>query len=112
MTEDEIDHAMKIIADRLKESRIKKGITQLEFSFRSGVSQGMITYIEQGNRNPALKTVLKLCDALDIRFSDLLEGIEPITKESDKSKLSEIKKDMENHIKELSHLIDEIDASL
>ena len=108
MTDAEIDQAMRTIASRLKEARIKAGITQLELSFRSGVSQGMITYIEQGSRNPALKTVLKLCDALDMRFSDLLNGIEPEVKTNDISYLTVIKKDMETHLKELSQLVSEI----
>lgn len=108
MTDAEIDQAMKIIADRLKNARIKAGITQLELSFRSGVSQGMITYIEQGARNPALKTVLKLCDALNIRFSDLLDGIEPGADKSNVAQLTTIKNDMEAHIRKLSQLIDKI----
>lgn len=108
MTDAEIDQAMRIIADRLKEARLKAGITQLELSFRSGVSQGMITYIEQGSRNPALKTILKLCDALHIRFSDLLEGIEPEANENDTPHISMMKKEMSIHLKELEKIISKL----
>ncbi len=73
---DKIDEEMSLVAKRLKEERRKAGLTQLELSMRAGVSQNMIAYIERGDRNPALRTVMKICNALDIRLSDLLEDIE------------------------------------
>ena len=73
---DKIDEAMSLVAKRLKEERRKAGLTQLELSMRAGVSQNMIAYIERGDRNPALRTVMKICNALNIRLSDLLNDIE------------------------------------
>ena len=73
---DKIDEAMSLVANRLKEERRKAGLTQLELSMRAGVSQNMIAYIERGDRNPALRTVMKICNALNIRLSDLLNDIE------------------------------------
>ena len=73
---DRIDEEMSLVAKKLKEERRKAGLTQLELSMRAGVSQNMIAYIERGDRNPALRTVMKICNALDIRLSDLLEDIE------------------------------------
>ena len=65
---DKIDEAMSLVAKRLKEERRKAGLTQLELSMRAGVSQNMIAYIERGDRNPALRTVMKICNALNIRL--------------------------------------------
>ena len=73
---DKIDEAMSLVAKRLKAERRKAGLTQLELSMRAGVSQNMIAYIERGDRNPALRTVMKICNALNIRLSDLLNDIE------------------------------------
>ena len=73
---DKIDEAMSLVAKRLKEERRKAGLTQLELSMRAGVSQNMIAYIERGDRNPALRTVMKICNALNIRLSNLLNDIE------------------------------------
>lgn len=73
---DNLDRDMKLIADRLKEARRKAGLTQLELSMRSGVSQNMIAYIEKGDRNPALRTVIRLCRAMDVKMSDILSEIE------------------------------------
>ena len=108
MTDQGMDEAMKLVAKRLKQARLDAGLTQLELSFQSGVSQGMITYIEQGERNPAFKTILKLCDALHIRFSDLLEGIEPETNEGDTAHISRVKKEMGAHLKELERIVSKL----
>lgn len=82
-----VDTQMKNIAIKLKEARKTAGLTQLELSMRSGVSQNMITYIEQGKRGPALKTILKLCEALDISLADLLDAED--RQETDKSEIKE-----------------------
>lgn len=67
------------VLQRLKEAREKAQLSQLELSYRSGVSQNMITYIETGKRTPTLTTLLKLCNALNISpsvlFSDTSEDV-------------------------------------
>lgn len=70
---DDLDAQEQNILKRLREIREQKGISQLELSFESGVSQNMITYIENGKRTPTLKTVLKLCNALKINPATLFE---------------------------------------
>ena len=69
----------KQVLNRLKEAREKAQLSQLELSYRSGVSQNMITYIETGKRTPTLTTLLKLCNALNINpailFADSSEDI-------------------------------------
>ena len=61
-----IENQEKQVLQRLKEAREKAQLSQLELSYRSGVSQNMITYIETGKRTPTLTTLLKLCNALNI----------------------------------------------
>ena len=56
----------KFICKRLKTEREKANLSQMELSLESGVSQNMITYIENGKRTPTLTTVLKLCNAIGI----------------------------------------------
>lgn len=58
---------------RLKEAREGVRISQLELSYKSGVSQNMITYIETGKSSPTLSTLLKLCNALNINPASLFE---------------------------------------
>ena len=60
-----------IILKRLKQAREEAKLSQLELSYRSGVSQNMITYIETGKSSPTLTTLLKLTDALNINPAEL-----------------------------------------
>ena len=62
---------------KLKAYREERNISQLELSLQSGVSQNMITYIETGKRAPTLKTIIKLCKALDISPAKLFEDNSP-----------------------------------
>ena len=59
------------ILQRLKKAREEAKLSQLELSYRSGVSQNMITYIETGKSSPTLTTLLKLTDALNINPAEL-----------------------------------------
>ena len=59
------------ILQRLKKAREEAKLSQLELSYKSGVSQNMITYIETGKSSPTLTTLLKLTDALNINPAEL-----------------------------------------
>lgn len=61
-----IEEQEKQIYTKLKQEREKRGLSQMELSLRSGVSQNMITYIENGKRTPTVKTILKLCNTMNI----------------------------------------------
>ena len=73
---------------KLKAYREERNISQLELSLQSGVSQNMITYIETGKRAPTLKTIIKLCKALDISPAKLFEDNSP-EKENLKQQLND-----------------------
>jgi transcriptional regulator with XRE-family HTH domain len=56
------------------EARTSMGLTQKELSVRSGIAQGDISKMENGNANPSIKTLQKLASAmgktLKIEFVD------------------------------------------
>ena len=58
----------------LIEARTSQGLTQKELSIRSGIAQGDISKIENGNANPSIKTLKRLATALGknlkIEFTD------------------------------------------
>lgn len=61
----------------LKKERLKKGITQIELSEKSGVKQSIISNIETGDtKNPRLDTALRLAAALGCKLDDLVEDNE------------------------------------
>ena len=59
---------------RLHQLRMAKGFTQQELAARSGISQGVISYIESGmTQNPRFETMAKLADALGCRLEELMD---------------------------------------
>lgn len=62
-----------LLATIIKESRIKKGISQRELSRRSGVDNKTIAKIELGERKkPTIVTLLKISVILDLNIYEVL----------------------------------------
>ena len=58
------------IMNAIIEARTSCGLTQKELSIRSGIAQGDISKIENGNANPSIKTLQRLANAMgkDLRI--------------------------------------------
>ncbi len=57
---------------KIKEARIKKGMTQEELSEKSGVSRGTICALESSQeKNTSTETLLKLASALNVSIDDI-----------------------------------------
>lgn len=52
--------------DRLKESRIKAGLTQEQLAEKLGVAKSTLSGYESGNREPAVATIAKALEILNI----------------------------------------------
>ena len=63
---------MKVFPQRLKELRLKKGLTQTELGEKVGVKQSTFTNWEKGKREPNFETLLKLASILETTTSYLL----------------------------------------
>ena len=46
-------------------ARIHAGLTQMQFSEKSGISQADISRLERGTRNPSLSLLKRLAEAMD-----------------------------------------------
>lgn len=59
---------MRIIAfyDRLKESRIKAGLTQEQLAEKLGIAKSTLSGYESGNREPTVATIAKILEILNI----------------------------------------------
>ena len=64
--EGEIYAQIRHVAQRLREEREKQRLSQMDLSFKSGLSQNQVNYIETGKRIPTLHTILSICSALRI----------------------------------------------
>jgi transcriptional regulator with XRE-family HTH domain len=81
--ENEISAQIKHIAERLREEREKLRISQMDLSYKAGLSQNQVNYIETGKRTPNLYTLLSICNALQINPAVLFfgkEGMECLVK--------------------------------
>lgn len=58
--------------NKLKEARKAAGLTQVELSRKTGLSQPDISAIERGDRDPTASTLRKLADALECKIDDIV----------------------------------------
>ncbi len=66
---------LNMFPQRLKELRLKKGLTQTELGEKVGVKQNTLTNWENGKREPSFENLVKLADLLDVSL-DWLFGRE------------------------------------
>jgi len=59
--------------NQVKKLRKKRGISQLILSQKSGLDLTTINEIENGNREPMLKTVWRISKALDVSMSQMFD---------------------------------------
>ena len=65
-------HDLRQIGNRLLTLRKGKGLTQAELAERAGLADRTYADIERGTVNMRLTTLVKICEALNIRPNDLL----------------------------------------
>lgn len=78
---------LKLIGNSIKQSREKKGISQVKLSESTGVVREQISRIENGQINPTIETVSKLSEALDMTLSELFDFSKLENTEIEESKL-------------------------
>lgn len=61
-----------VVGQRVRELRTKRGWSQEELGFESGLHRNYIGGIERGERNVAVVNLAKLAKALGVRPRDLL----------------------------------------
>lgn len=63
---------MNEIGARIREVRMEKGMTQAQLAERSGLCRSYIMSIEAGQRNPTVKTVTAIAEALGVSVKELV----------------------------------------
>ena len=80
-----------MFADRLKEIRTQKGITQVQLAETMGISKGTVAMWETGKREPNFETLNQLSDIFDKRIDYILgysnDGSSPKMTEEDMEQL-------------------------
>lgn len=62
------------LGQKIRKIRLAKGWTQEVLSFEAEVNKNYISDLERGARNPTLKILIKIADALDVDIVELLEA--------------------------------------
>jgi transcriptional regulator with XRE-family HTH domain len=65
---------LRQLADRIRELRDAKGWTQEQLADRAAMQRSYLGDLELGRRNPSVRTLVKLANALGIAVSELLDG--------------------------------------
>ena len=64
------------LAQRIRTARIAKGLTLDQVSESSGLGKGLLSKVENFRVTPTLPTLAKLCEALGVKLSELLDGLD------------------------------------
>jgi transcriptional regulator with XRE-family HTH domain len=56
----------------LKRERERRKLSKYFVAQESGLSPQMIAYVENGDRNPTLETVLRMSEALQVNFENIV----------------------------------------
>ena len=65
-----------------RQERERQGVSMTRLAEMSGLSQGMISLVEHEERNPSLDTLLRICHALEIELSALMNKAERAAKKA------------------------------
>ena len=59
--------------DRVRKLRLEKGLSQEKLAFESKMHRTYLGSIERGERNPSLKNIEAIANALGVTLSDLFK---------------------------------------
>ncbi len=68
-------NAARILGERVKAARTSLGLSQIQVWQISGIHFTNIGKIERGDANPALHTIIRLADALNVDPAELVAGL-------------------------------------
>ena len=59
------------LGERVRELRLQRGLSQEELAFKSGMHRTYLSGIERAERNPSLKNITAIAEALGVTLSEL-----------------------------------------
>ncbi|MHC6202836.1 helix-turn-helix domain-containing protein [Breznakiellaceae bacterium SP9] len=79
---------LQYVISQIKKIRVQKGLSQMELSLRSNLTQSFLANLECGKKMPSVLTIIKIADALEISPQDFFpERKDPDTREHIKAKI-------------------------
>lgn len=65
-----------MLGEELRNARSVAGMTQETLSFESGVDRTYISELENDRKSPTVETLMRLCEAMGTKASQLLAKVE------------------------------------
>lgn len=69
-------NVLEQIGSRIKDLRISKQMTQDNLTEKCNWDYQYVSRLESGNTNMTIRTIIKLCYALEVRLEDVFKGID------------------------------------
>ena len=69
-------NVLEQIGSRIKDLRISKQMTQDNLAEKCNWDYQYVSRLESGNTNMTIRTIIKLCYALEVRLEDVFKGID------------------------------------
>jgi transcriptional regulator with XRE-family HTH domain len=64
---------LRLLAERIKTLRLSKGWSQERLAERAAMQRSYLADLERGNRNPSVRTLVKVANALGVALPALFE---------------------------------------
>lgn len=61
------------IGERIKTLRMKRNMTQNDLAIACDFEKASMSRIESGQSNPTIRTLYRICNALDVHIGELFE---------------------------------------
>jgi transcriptional regulator with XRE-family HTH domain len=66
----------QLVGERIRETRLKRGLTQGDLAQLCGTSVAAISHIERGTKVPTITTLVRIADALECRVTKLVDVLD------------------------------------
>jgi len=87
----DIKGQLQYIIDKIRAIRIRNGVSQMELSIRSNLSQSFIANLEKGKKQPSVLTLIRIAEALNVNPQEFFpESVDSNTKEQTKEKIRKL----------------------
>jgi transcriptional regulator with XRE-family HTH domain len=73
----EIERQIGAFGENMRAARRRAGMTQTDLAAVDGLDRAAISLTEKGKRSPDMRTLLRICQGLEVTPADLVRGIGP-----------------------------------
>lgn len=71
-----------MLGDELRNARTDAGMTQEELSFAAEIDRTYVSMLENNKKSPTVDVLMRICDSLGIKASEMLARVENSPKAS------------------------------